>query len=585
MLPVTLCALFLFGVSLIGLIRENTGTLGQGEIPRVGLVTEAEGGEKDWKKILVEVESEKFEGKWTSKNEKVLLYSQHAFREGDVILFDCKLNWIQNAGNPGEFDAKKYWRSKNVSMMGFLGAEEFTLLDYRAPSSLSVFFDDIRNNLAESLDAQLPTEEASIAKALLLGDKSALSRETRESFSTAGAMHVLAISGLHVGIIMYLLFFALKQFSRWISRRTAMIISLLFIWIFVGVTGASPSVVRAALMFTVLIIGQQSGRAGSGINTLFFSAFLLLLWNPLLLFDIGFQLSYGAMLGIFLTFDRIQSLIQVRQKFLKLLWDGTALGIAAQVFTIPVVLYYFHQFPNYFWLTNLGIMIMAGVILGIGMFFFLVKAIPGINFLIALVLSWSLFLLIEFVSWVETLPAALATGFSPGLPEMILFYLAVIVLVWQLNQKWVRFAAVGIIILIVAGWQWNRSIAMQSDEIVVFNANKPVIAVKSGNSIFGMYLGENRDQADFLLKSYRSINPGNLKLEQLKNGTLKLDGNLNLEILKTDKYIRIQSGEKSWLLRTGYTKESNAMKILDMPYLPEQDGHYNLRTGAFRRPL
>lgn len=585
-LPGILILIFSLGALLMGQTRNDFNTLNSGDLPRIALVEETEITNDDWKKVLITIQREKSGDNWQEREEKVLLYTRDQLREGDLILFHSSIEQIENSGNPGEFDAKQYWKGKNISMIGFLGENQYVLLDYQTPNWLTTFFKDIRGHLSNALAQFLPEQEASVAKALLLGDKSTLSTETRQSFSSAGAMHVLAISGLHVGIIMYLLFFVLKRFSRVISRRAAVIISLVFIWIFVGVTGASPSVVRAALMFSVLLIGQQSGRMGSNLNTLFFSAFVLLLIDPLLIFDIGFQLSYCAMLGIFLYFDRISSLLKIRSKFFKVAWDGTALGIAAQVFTIPLMLYYFHQFPNYFWLTNLGVMLVAGLILGLGMLFFAFKFVPFVNTFLASCLTWALFFLLQFVAWIEVLPASVAKGFVPAFPEMILFYLCVLLLVWNFRKKIFKIAIWGLLVLIIVSWQWDRGTRKLTEEIVVFNANKPVLCIKQGGTIYGFFTEGNKEKSLRYLDPYETVTPGKLNLIELKNGITKIDANSEIVIEKSNKSIKIRVEDKTWLLRLGYSSEEiQGMEVIDMPYLEQIKGHYNLKDGAYKIAL
>lgn len=581
-----LAIIFVLGALLMNQTRSHFDTLQTGDLPRIALVEETEVTDDEWKKVLVTIQREKSGETWVAKEEKVLLYTQDQLREGDLILFHSEIERIENSGNPGEFDAKQYWKGKNISRIGFLGEDQYVLIDYENPGWLSQFFGNLRNHLSQSLTQFLPENEASIAKALLLGDKSTLSTETRQSFSSAGAMHVLAISGLHVGIIMYLLFFILKRFSRVISRKMVVIISLLFIWIFVGVTGASPSVVRAALMFSVLLVGQQSGRMGSNLNTLFFSAFVLLLIDPLLIFDIGFQLSYCAMLGIFLYFDRVSSLLKFRNKVLKVAWDGTALGIAAQVFTIPLMLYYFHQFPNYFWLTNLGVMLVAGLILGLGLLFFAFKFVPWVNIFIASCLTWALFFLMQFVAWIETLPASVAKGFVPGLPEMILFYLCVFLLIWKFRKKIFKIVFLGVLILIVASWQWDRGTRIMSEEVVIFNANKPVLVLKQGSTLYGFYTKGNKEKSLRYLEPYEKVMPGKLKLIELKAGITELDADRKISIEKSDKNIKILVDDKVWCLRMSYVPmDESQAKVIDMPYMEKMKGHYNLKNGAYRIPL
>ena len=134
-------------------------------------------------------------------------------------------------------------------------------------------------------------------------------------------------------------------------------------WFYALITGMSPSVSRAVFMFSCLAFAQISGRSFNRINILFFSAFVLLLTNPFLLYDLGFQLSYMAMLGIFLFYDKLSSLLMPSNKILKWIWEGTCIGVSAQLTTIPIVLFNFHIFPNYFVITNIGMMFFAGAVL------------------------------------------------------------------------------------------------------------------------------------------------------------------------------------------------------------------------------
>lgn len=571
------------GALLMQYARGDHGTIVQGTKSRVGIVMEAQEGDQIWKKVIVQVDRQKSGESWEECEHEILVYSQYQFRVGDVILFNSELNPITNAGNPGEFDAKSYWSSKNIYSMGFIGSEDFTLIDYQDPNWLDQFFNDSRAYLSHVLEESLPEEEASIARALLLGDKSKLSGETRESFGNAGAMHVLAISGLHVGIIMYLLFFALKGASRWISRNVAVIITLVFLWCFAGITGWSPSVVRATLMFSLLLIGQQLGRSNNPMNTLFFSGFLILLINPMSLFDIGFQLSYGAMFGIYLFFDKINLLWKPRNWILMKAWDGTVLGISAQLFTIPLALYHFHQFPNYFWLTNLGIMCLAGIILAIGMVFFLLHGIPFVKTALAFLLTWSLYMLILFINWIDALPYGLATGFELSPSEIVLFICLMIVLLVLYQKKSLRWAVMAMLLLMVGNWQWNRYEATGKNEWIVFNSNSPVIAYKQGDEIYAFYTGK-REKAERLLGAYVKVHPGQYQLDSLHQEltVLEIEGN-RYELEPSKSGIRIQSNRKTTFIRTRYKQLSDSFDmVVDMPYLEEQKNHHNLSTGPFR---
>lgn len=582
LIPFGVVCVIAFGASLMGISRDRSGKIDFGMMPRIGLVKEAEQSDKVWKKVIVNVERQKTSDKWIEREEEVVLYSQYQFREGDILFFRTTLESIENTGNPGGFDAKGYWKSKNIYAMGFLGEEDFTLIDYVEPNNIDAFFKDTRRYLLGVLNTSLPERQASVASALLLGDKSKLSAETRDSFGNAGAMHVLAISGLHVGIIMYLLFFILKHASRWISRNMAVVITLLFLWVFAGVTGWSPSVVRATLMFSLLLIGQQAGRSANPMNTIFFSAFLILLIDPLLLFDIGFQLSYGAMFGIFLFFEKVKSLLRPRWWLAEKAWEGTALGIAAQLFTIPLVLYHFHQFPNYFWLTNLGVMAFAGVILALGLILFIVHGIPFLNAGIALLLGWALYTLISFIDWVDTLPYGIATGFELNVSEILLFLCVMLVLLIVYRKKWMRLSAMGLLVIMVSSWQWARFEATQKSEWIVFNSNSPVIACKSDGEIHAFYTGK-KDKAKRLIDAYAKVNPGKVKLDSLDDFSLVKVGGKRIEIHRSKSGILMQSPSNKVFLRTRYKQiEEPVNMIVDMPYLEAHKSHYNLSEGPYR---
>lgn len=583
-LPVSLLFIVVSGAMIMQFVRNSGFGVTAGEKSRIAVVSESETVDRNWKKAIVTIQREKHYGIWKDADEKVLVYSQDQLHEGDVLLLRNDLEPIRNQGNPGEFDAQAYWNGKNIRWMGFVGAEDYQLLDRNPSNGMAQFFEGIRLHLSSSIDAHLDGDEAALAKALILGDKRMLSAETRDAFGNAGAMHVLAISGLHVGIIMYLLFFLFQQFPRWISRRNAVVASLIFIWLFAAVTGGSPSVLRSALMFSVLLVGQQWGRGSNNLNTLFFSAFVLLLINPLLLFDIGFQLSYGAMLGIFLFFERVQSLLRIRNKWLQKAWDGTALGIAAQVFTIPLVLHYFHQFPNYFWLTNLGVMLLAGVILALGLFFFAVHAIPGLNVLLATLLGWSVFALLSFINWIDSLPGGVAYGFDPNFVEIVLFYLAAIVLIFRYNQnrRWVPIAAGGLLIALFVGWQWHRVETVHQNELVVFNSSRPVFAVKHGDEIVGCCLKGDEEKAMRLLVPYQKIRSGNIRLVQIDATETKIQMEGRSFVIRDEENgISLRSGTQKWFLRTRYREynETN-VEVIDMPYLEPHPKHRNLSGGA-----
>ena len=234
----------------------------------------------------------------------------------------------------------------------------------------------------------LKNNELAVASALILGYKDDLGEELKHSYSSAGATHVLAVSGLHVGIIFLVLNFLLNILDKNDRFKISKAILLIcFLWAYATITGLSPSVVRAATMFSFVTIGKSFGKSSSIYNTLCASAFVLLVYNPYLIMEVGFQLSYLAVVGIVYFQSIIYKWIYVKNKFLKYIWMITSVSIAAQLTTFPLGLLYLHQSPTYLFASNLFVIPGAMLIIGLGILLFITSWIPlisgGIGWLLA----------------------------------------------------------------------------------------------------------------------------------------------------------------------------------------------------------
>lgn len=547
-------------------------------------ITDVEKSNKRWKRAIGKVIRVEGEKSLYKRDEQVLFYTRPQFVMGDLLLLKTGFETIKNSNNPGEFDAKSYWNNKDVYQMAFIGENDYLYLDHKSPGVMSSFLADIRADLKSVIEANLSEVNSGIAKALLLGDKGGLSIETRNSFSSAGAMHVLAVSGLHVGIIMYVLLFVLSKFSKFISRRSAVIICILFVWFYAGVTGFSPSVMRASFMFSVLMLGQLISRSSSSLNILFFSAFILLLFDPLMIYDIGFQLSYLALIGILLLYKPLCNVILIKNKWGRKVWEGTAVGIAAQVFTVPLTLYYFHQFPNYFMLSNLGIMLFAGVLLVIGLLVFLFKSVPIFLSFLSVLLGLGICIMLFFIQFIESLPGAVATGFEISGVLVFLIYVILFTVYFFRKNKWVFRMGISSLILLLAIIQFGRMEHMMRDEIILFNSNVPIISVKSGGEIICLYDAKPDElkKVKFLMESYAKVRPGKIEYVRIKKGKTSVKKkNVNLVIHSDGKMIEITCNDQKRILRRGYGVDiPQGIKMIDMPYLESPKKAYNLSKGA-----
>ena len=444
----------------------------------------------------------------------------------------------------------------------------------------------MRKYLNLILEKELDGSTLAIAKALIIGDKSLLDQETKNSFGATGAMHVLAVSGLHIGIISQLLLFIFQFFSKVIQRRNAVIFVVILLWIYALLTGFSPSVVRAVFMFTVLMSAQEMGGNYSPINTLFFTAFVLALINPFVLYDIGFQLSYLAMLGIFTLYKPIVAWYKPKNKVLNYLWQGSAIGFAAQAMTVPLTLYYFHQFPNYFALTNLGIMGISTVAMGFGMGIFILHFIPIIGKIASIILASSLWLMLHFLQWVESLPGSVAYGFNIPLflvPfVMLVFYLLIVTDRNRLKWKIASFVFIGLLTVI----SYERYEQQNVSHICFFNHNQFTMALKIKSQTIIVYDAKNdkkEKQLHGLIANYSKFYPANITFIPLKEENLSVQIGSHFVDVKKEEYGRaVRINEKLYkvIYKQDYTspilKNKKEFEI-GMPWLNQS---YTLSKGA-----
>lgn len=288
---------------------------------------------------------------------------------GDFIALSGKLQTPSTPLNPGDFDFKNWLLTKGISLQGFIENGNWKIISGHSEKATAINrIHAIRAQCAKVLETYLEKPENSgFAKALLIGIKDGIDPEVREAFAGTGTIHILAVSGLHVGIIYLFLgfiFYPIPILSRIGWPR--MLASLIVIWGYALLTGLSPSVSRAALMFSILAIGEAQFRRVPVLNSIAFSAFLLLLLNPSLLFNLGFQLSYLAVIGIVTLAEPIQNLLIFRNTALEKVWQLASVSLAAQIATAPLTMYHFHQFPVYFLMANLLILPLVPFMVGSG---------------------------------------------------------------------------------------------------------------------------------------------------------------------------------------------------------------------------
>lgn len=431
---------------------------------------------------------------WHTASGKLLVYVQQPLQTplhaGDQILMRTHLSVVPPPQNPLEVNYRQVLERKNIFHTAYLQASDIWLTGYAARASgLQRLGVSIRQQVVTALrHSGLSQEAFSICTALLVGYDDEISSGVMQSFSHAGTLHILSVSGMHTGMLyMVLMFFfdRVDPHRRYaIARALVMITALL---LFSAITGFSPSVSRASLMLVLVLLGKTFRRHGSTYNTLLFSAFLLLLYNPYLLADVGFLLSYLAVFGIIYLYPVLNGYWTPKNRILKFFWDINLMSISATVFTLPITLYYFHQFPLWFMLSNLLIIPLSTALMGVSILLLLCHGIP----LLQPAFRW----LADAITGLMLRSAQLTDnpvyGYADGIAfdgKDILFCSALILsLLWFLASK--RYRALAVFLLAGIAWLSASAISLvrssSEAQLVVFSIrHKAAYLVRNGRQVF-----------------------------------------------------------------------------------------------------
>lgn len=299
---------------------------------------------------------------------KALLYLQKdkrslQVRAGDKLIIPASWKEIVRSGNPGGFDYKAYCDRQEIYVSQWVPSSQW--IQAGTVQHASLYFIQLGETMRNVLATFIPhPKHRAFAEALLVGYRKGLDAETYQDYAKTGLSHLIAISGMHIGMIYFSLLKCLQFIPFFRQHKKAAIpLALVGIWFFACITGLPASVLRSTIMFTLIGIGELGKRKMSIYNNLCSSAFILLMIHPSWLFDPGFQLSYLAVFSLAVLYKPIYHAFYSRNFFIDTLWQLTAASIAAQVFTFPVILYYFHQFPFLFIINNLVGIILTTVIL------------------------------------------------------------------------------------------------------------------------------------------------------------------------------------------------------------------------------
>ncbi len=403
-----------------------------------------------------------------------------------IMIAATELQDLKAPLNPNQFDYKAYLKKQYIYHQIF--TERDQLLPIRSePHTLLGYAANLRRAINTELKSKnFEADELALINALLLGQRQDISTEIYDSYSKAGAIHILAVSGLHVGVILYLLNLLFKRLD-YLRHGKLMktILIVLLLWSFAVIAGLSASVTRAVMMFSVVAIGMNLKRPANIYNTLVISMFFLLLFKPLFLFDVGFQMSYLAVVAIVSIQPWLAKLWQPESRLLKKIWQILSVTLAAQIGVVPISLFYFHQFPGLFFLSNLVIIPFLGLILGLGIIVIFLALLNILPLWLPEVYGSIISYMNHFVGWVSLQERFVFKDIAFSLLQVIAAYVLIlgfVLLLRQQNFNRLVFVMVGVLCFQLAFIYDNYS--NQSEAFVVFHKNRnTLIGIKSNTRL------------------------------------------------------------------------------------------------------
>lgn len=423
-------------------------------------------------------------------------------RPGDELLVHTRMESITRIPDPGGFDRREWAASRGMYHECFAGPEKWVVTGHGW--RWTDLFESPRQRVSAWLvESGLPLRERAMVKALVLGMRDELDGGQREAFVRSGTIHILAVSGTHVGFIYLMLLF---MFQWWgggpKARITRGILILLALWCYAGLTGGSPSVLRATIMFTLFTIAGMSAQRADPLNSLSIAAFVLLLWDPHMLIEIGFQLSFLAVLGIILFHGPLERLWVPDNIWVGRIWTLSVMSVSAQLLTTPLTLYLFKAFPIYFLPANLFVVTAAGFAVYGAVGMLVVFRIPLLGPLVAFFLMVLLMAVGHVTDFFANLPGAYP-AIRIGIPDVLLLYVIVLSIAVAFMHAWrpAKHLALIAILCFLFGWASRARSIHDRQSFVVYDDRHALQATMSvGRSLVVLTGDDMNDQASWTRK-------------------------------------------------------------------------------------
>ena len=455
----------------------------------------------------------------------------HSFEIGSHLQILGSLYKSGPAKNPNQFDYGKYLEGKQIYAQMYADVSEIKRGSV-IEKDVWYYTSKLRSKIIRNLEkSHFNKAELNVAIALILGQQQDISPEIIRDYQFAGAIHILSVSGLHIGFILLFVTFLLKPFPntrRWSFIKLVIILASLAS--FGLIAGLAPSVLRSVTMFSFVAIGMYLRRSTNIFHTLLVSMLLILLVQPSFLFDVGFQLSYVALFFILWLQPLLAQLWSPKNKIANYFWEILTVSFAAQIGAFPLSMYYFHQFPGLFFVTNLVIIPFLSLIMALGVLVMVLATFDFVPLFLTKLLEWSIFILNKIINSIASLEQFIIQEIPFNWQLMLSVYLLLIAtIIWFKKPSFNRLALalISIIIFQISIFETHRRVRMQS-ELVIFNAKKStIIAERKGENIT-LYandsilktVAENRTIASYVMGNF-----SNLKSKKTLQNLIYFNGN------------------------------------------------------------
>lgn len=499
-------------------------------------------------------------------NGNILVYIQKGsttsnLEIGDEILFRCNYKPVDTPKNPGEFDYKHYLEHKSIYQQQYISKNEITVTEKHKSLFIKRISNDIGMNIQSVLRKYIPKQENfALADGILLGHRADIDVELYNAFAYTGILHILSVSGLHVGIIYGMLIFLLSFIKD--KNKKIKIIKFIFIfcciWLFTFVTGSSTACVRAAILFSLLNFGKLSKEHVNNLNLLSGAALLQILIDPNNVFDIGFQLSYLAMLGLFIFYKPIYALFYHPNKLIDWIWKLWSASIAAQFFTVPLSIYYFGNFPTYFLLANIFAIPLSAIILWLSVGLAIFSFVSPVAKLIGLLNSFVISVFIQLTYFFSNLPFGKLNNLYISQGQLFILLNAVLFLTAFVIHQKAKYLLVCLslfLITIIVSYGYNIK-QHKKQELILYSVPKNFVLAKNNNGIQTIFSKDTLDEKAFsysIKNSYRTLGIDRYE-------TFLLNDSLNTNDVIKDKDLLFVQNKSFYFLN-----KKNTRKVFSTP--------------------